>query len=135
MAQPKIKIVLLLVLIFLLGTATGALGYRLLEQRGFFSPRNRAVSRDRTGGVVDRFTRELGLTPEQGQQLSAILKDNEKKFAELRRSINPQAEAIRQEGRNQIRAILTEEQKPKFEEMLRKTDEERRKHEEASKTH
>ena len=33
---------------------------------------------------------------------------------------------LRQKGRDEIRAILTPEQKPKFEEFLRKLDEERK---------
>jgi len=37
-----------------------------------------------------------------------------------------QIEQLRQKGREQIRAILTTEQKPKFEEFLQKLDEERK---------
>ncbi len=38
-----------------------------------------------------------------------------------------QSEQVRKQGREQIRAILTPEQRPKFEEFLRKLDEERKK--------
>jgi Spy/CpxP family protein refolding chaperone len=37
-----------------------------------------------------------------------------------------QIEAIRQKGRNEVRSILTPEQRPKFEEFLKRFDEERK---------
>lgn len=127
MPETRVKIIGLLILIFLLGTATGGLGYRLLQQKGYFS----LPPRHHRDEVVEKFTRELGLNPSQSQQLNVILGETEEKFRELNKSVKPQADAIRQEGRNKIRAMLTAAQKPKFEEMLQKIDEERRKREEA----
>ncbi len=129
MGEARLKFVALLVLIFILGIATGAFGYRLLSDKGYFSPRGRGPARVNRGEVVERFTRELGLSAQQREQLNVILTEDEQKFRELNKSIKPQADAIRQEGRNRIRAILTDEQKPKFEEMLRKIDEQRRQRE------
>jgi hypothetical protein len=40
--------------------------------------------------------------------------------------MDPQIEAVRQKTREKIRAVLTEDQKPKFAEFLRKMDEERK---------
>jgi hypothetical protein len=40
--------------------------------------------------------------------------------------MDPQIEAVRQKTREKIRAVLTEDQKPKFSEFLRKMDEERK---------
>ena len=40
--------------------------------------------------------------------------------------MDPQIEAVRQRTREKIRVLLTEEQKPKFTEFLRKMDEERK---------
>ncbi len=129
MGEARLKFVALLVLIFILGIATGAFGYRLLSDKGYFSSRGRGPARVNRGEVVERFTRELGLSAQQREQLNVILTEDEQKFRELNKSIKPQADAIRQEGRNRIRAILTDEQKPKFEEMLRKIDEQRRQRE------
>ncbi|MBZ5538482.1 MAG: hypothetical protein LAO31_21265 [Acidobacteriia bacterium] len=132
MAEPRVKIVGLLILIFLLGAITGSLGYRLLEEKGALasSTRNTPGTSHR-GEVVEKFTRELNLTSEQTQRLNAIFAENEQKFSELHKSFKPQADAIRQEGRNRIRAMLTDEQKIKFEDILRKMDEERRQRGEA----
>jgi hypothetical protein len=39
---------------------------------------------------------------------------------------DPQIEAVRQKTRDKIRAVLTDDQKPKFEQFLRQLDEERK---------
>ncbi|MDD5544236.1 MAG: hypothetical protein PHX83_13785 [Acidobacteriia bacterium] len=125
MAEARTKTIGWLVLIFLLGTAVGALGYRILAQKGYVATMRSSSAPRHRDEAVARFTRELGLSPEQAQQLNGILEQSETKFRELNRSFKPQADAIRAESRNRIRGILTAEQKPKFEEMLRKMDEER----------
>ncbi len=66
------------------------------------------------------------LTPEQQQQLDAILTQLHEEYKALHAQGDAQIDQARQKGRNQIRAILTPEQKPKFEEFLRKMDEERK---------
>jgi Spy/CpxP family protein refolding chaperone len=66
------------------------------------------------------------LTPEQRQQLEAILTQLHSEYKTLHEQSDAQIDQARQKGRNQIRAILTPEQKPKFEEFLRKMDEERK---------
>lgn len=129
MAEARVKIVSLLVLIFLLGVATGGLGYHLLQRKGYFSGSPRASSHDHRSEVVSKFTRELRLNPDQSQKLDKIFEESEQKFRELNKSFRPQADAIRMESRNKIRAILSEGQKLKFEEMLQKIDEERRQRE------
>lgn len=132
MAEPRVKIVGLLVLIFLLGAVAGSLGYRLLEEKGALASSTRTPpGASRRGEVVEKFTRELNLTSEQTQRLNAIFAENEQKFSELHKSFKPQADAIRQEGRNRIRAMLTDEQKTKFENMMKRMDEERRQRAEA----
>ena len=48
-------------------------------------------------------------------------------FKTIRKQVDPQIEDARQRGRNQIRAVLTPDQKPQFEEFLKHLDEERKK--------
>jgi hypothetical protein len=45
----------------------------------------------------------------------------------LRDKTNTDVDTLRHEGREKIRAFLTDEQKPKFEEYVRKIDEEHKK--------
>jgi Spy/CpxP family protein refolding chaperone len=72
------------------------------------------------------FTRDLNLTPEQQNQIQAILNDTRAKYAQLHEKLDPEYEQVRQQGRQRIRGLLTPEQLPKFEDMLRRMDEERR---------
>jgi Spy/CpxP family protein refolding chaperone len=66
------------------------------------------------------------LTPEQRQQLEAILMQLHSEYKALHEQSDAQIDQARQQGRNRIRAILTPEQQPKFEEFLKRMDEERR---------
>ena len=75
----------------------------------------------------ERMTRELTLSPDQQKQLGPILDDMQAKFRALHEQIAPQAEQIRQEGRARIRALLTPEQEPKFEDFVRRFDEQKKK--------
>jgi len=75
---------------------------------------------------VHRLTQELNLTAEQQKQLDVIIASVQAQYRAIHDSTDPQINEARQKGREQIRAILTPEQKPKFEEFLRHLDEERK---------
>jgi Spy/CpxP family protein refolding chaperone len=66
------------------------------------------------------------LTSAQSQQLDAILSQLHVEYKAIHDQSEAQTNATRQKGRDQIRVILTPEQKPKFEEFLKRMDEERR---------
>jgi len=122
------KATLLVIGVFLLGIAIGSVGTYVTEQRVLGGRRD---DRGRTGPsrMVEKLTQDLGLTPEQQTQLTQILEETGKKYEGIIAPIRPQMEQARQEGRARIRAMLTAEQLPKFEEYLRKIDEERKKRE------
>ena len=77
---------------------------------------------------VEQMTQELGLTSDQAKQLDAILMQWHAEAKMIHEQSDAQIEQLRQKGRNQIRVILTPEQKPKFEEFLTKLDAERKGH-------
>jgi Spy/CpxP family protein refolding chaperone len=72
------------------------------------------------------FTRDLNLTPNQQTQIQAIMNDTRAHYAALHEKLDPEYEQVRHQGRERIRQILTPEQVPKFEELLRQMDERRR---------
>ena len=113
------------VLIFVLGLALGSLGGYYLSHRSFAAapPRTDAEKR---GHRVEQLTNDLGLTPAQRQRLDQILMAAQGEYKAIHDQSQPQMEAARQKARNAIREILTPEQKPKFEEFLKRHDEERR---------
>jgi len=104
-------------LVFVLGVATGAMGLYISQVGGS----------GKRPTVVERLTNELSLTALQQQQVTTILEETKKNYNTIIDPVRPQMEAARHDGRQKIRAILTPEQLPKFEEHLRRIDEERAK--------
>jgi len=78
---------------------------------------------------VQRLTQELDLSAEQQKLLDVIIASVQAQYRAIHQSTEPQINEARQKGREQIRAILTPEQKPKFEEFLKRLDEEKKRNE------
>jgi Spy/CpxP family protein refolding chaperone len=121
------KAFLLVLVVFVLGIGLGAVGAYLVGGRVSSAQPVAENHRDKRARILEQLTRDLSLTPDQRKQLEAILADVGAKFQALHQQMAPQSEQVRKQGREQIRAILTPEQRPKFEEFLRKLDEERKK--------
>jgi Spy/CpxP family protein refolding chaperone len=115
----------LVVVVFLLGIALGALGMYYWGGQALASRSHRF---DR-GKLLEGMTREVGLTPDQTKQLEVIIEDTRGKFQAINEQTRPQYDQVRQQARDRIRAFLTPEQRPKFEEFVRHLDEERKKKE------
>ena len=75
--------------------------------------------------TMAKFTRNLDLNSDQQNQIQTILNDMRARYAALHQKLDPEYEKVRQEGRERIRQLLTPEQRPKFEELLRQMDEDR----------
>src|SRR5260370_33384320 len=108
--------------VFLLGaTLCGVLGYLFAHRP--VSAANSPVSADnaplsepeRRARRVEQLTRDLSLTPQQAQQLDAILLQRHTETKAIHDQMDAQLEQAHQKGRAQVRAILTQEQLPKFE--------------------
>lgn len=112
--RPRVKGALLLLLAFALGVATGALGWGLYQERtGWWGP-HRDPERFRQI-LLQRLTRELGLTADQRRQVETTLREAGQEFARLREEIGPRVRDIRARSREKIRAILSPDQQAKFE--------------------
>jgi Spy/CpxP family protein refolding chaperone len=77
---------------------------------------------------VAQLTALLTLTPEQQDRLDAIFIDTNTQFQAVHKESDAQIDAVRQKARERIRAVLTPEQLPKFEDFLRKLDTDRKNH-------
>ena len=116
---------LYIVLIFLCGVLTGTATSKLWMNWGLKSVSAKADSQPSSPRhTVEKFTRELSLSPEQAKQLNDILDETHKGYREH----EAQIETIRQEGRNRIREILNPEQKAKYEEILATIERNRKRH-------
>lgn len=123
--SPNRRAVLWVVVIFVLGLALGGLSGYYVSYRSFAAapPPTDEAKRARR---VEQLTNELNLTPAQRQRLDQIIMGLQAEYKAIHDQSRPQIEQARQKARNEIRGVLTPEQKPKFEEFLKRLDEERR---------
>jgi Spy/CpxP family protein refolding chaperone len=112
--------------VFLLGAALGgtigySYGHHLVSAAS--TPMPEPVRRAHR---VEQLTQLLNLTSTQSQQVDAILLQRHTEAKAIHDQTDAQLDQVHQKGRDQIRAILTPEQKPKFEEFLRDLDQKRK---------
>jgi Spy/CpxP family protein refolding chaperone len=119
------KAFLLVFVLFVLGVALGSVGTYLVTMR-VQAARPQATLAHNPGHTMAMFTRDLNLNSDQQNQIQAILNDTRARYAELHQKLDPEYEQVRHEGRERIRQVLTPEQRPKFEDLLRQIDEDRR---------
>jgi Spy/CpxP family protein refolding chaperone len=112
--------------VFLLGLAIGGLGGYALTRHYAAAAAPGRTEADRRAHMLERMHAELNLTQAQQARVDEILKELQAKYRAIHEQTAPQTDAARQQARDAIRAMLTPEQKPKFEDFLRRLDEERK---------
>src|ERR1700741_149250 len=128
MTQPTVqqKATFWLALVFVRGTALGAvLGYAFAH-RSYAAAPAQLTAEQRRAQKREQLAREVGLTAEQQTQVAAILDQAQTEYKAIHAVSDPQVDAVRQKSRDKIRQILNPDQKPKFEEFIRRMDEERK---------
>jgi hypothetical protein len=133
--RSRLAAVLLVIAVFVLGIALGILGTYMEGYRVFGASIVHRVPPDRSPAAqqrgrqarVERITKDLNLTPEQQQKLDATLSQIQTRYGGIHDQYRAQEDQARKQGRDEIRAILTPDQLGKFEDMLRKMDEDRKK--------
>src|SRR5580704_3698823 len=131
-SSAKRKAALWVAIVFILGAALGVVFGYFYGHRYSVSASNPPLSEpERRARRLDQLTHELALTDAQRQQMDTLLLQIHTDFKSIHDKSNQQLDSqmdqARQKGRDQIRAILTPEQLPKFEESLNRMDEERKK--------
>ena len=106
--------------VFFLGIATGAVLDNVYRTRvGASEPtvnRRGPNSQDRTRRDRDAMDKYLGLDEAQKEQVGKILKETGSELRALREQVGPKFQAIEDGSRERIRAVLTEEQRRKWDE-------------------
>jgi hypothetical protein len=113
----------LAIVVFLLGALVGGIAthvWTIHAATQQFSPHGRDQ-------ILSQMTRELDFTPEQMKLVTGIVDDTHGQIRALYSPLDAQREQIRQKARERIRAVLTPDQMPKFEDFLRRLDEQRKK--------
>ena len=127
-SKTRREAALLVLVVFLLGLLVGGVGNHLWGERVWghqqAGPHQGPPSRQ---DIVNKLTAELQLTPDQQTQIGPIIDDTRAQIRAIYEPADAQHEKIRQQGRERIRAILTPEQQPKFDQFLQRIDEQRKK--------
>jgi Spy/CpxP family protein refolding chaperone len=69
------------------------------------------------GQMLERFSRELSLSPEQRQKVAKVLEAKRAQFEALREEARPRFDAVRASSQDEIRRVLDPAQIEKFEKM------------------
>jgi hypothetical protein len=115
---------LLVIVVFLLGALVGGLATHVWSIHA--SVRGIPHGPDQ---LVEQLSRELQFSPDQLKQVTAIVDETHSQVRTLYAPLDGQRDQIRQQARERIRAVLTPDQKVRFEEFLRHLDEQRKKEE------
>lgn len=115
----------LVFIVFALGILLGGLGTHLWGERVW----GRQAAPNSRDEIIGRMTHEVGLTPEQRTQVTAIVDDTRAQWRALYSPLDQKKDDIRQQSRAKLRALMTPDQKPKLEDFFHQLDEQRKRDE------
>jgi hypothetical protein len=132
--NPEIrkKAAIWLALVFILGTATGGVFGYSLARRSYAATRTVMPSEaERRAKKVAEMTDAIGLTPEQQQKADGIIQNAQTEIRGIHEKNDGEVDVVRMKSRARMREFLTPDQMPKFEQFMRRLDEERKKQKDA----
>jgi hypothetical protein len=96
---------------------------------GFFvgraQPAPRSTDLPRWKDTLEAYDREVGLDAGQRASFEKIFTANHPRFNTVKRTIEPELATLRSDVRTQLRAVLREEQRPRFDQYCSKRDRQR----------
>lgn len=120
-----------LALVFVMGGAIGGVFGYTFAHKSYAATNAPALSEpERRAKRVRDMTKEIGLTVEQSQKVDAMLLKAHADIKQIHDKAEGEIDVIRQTKRAEMRTLLTEEQKPKFEAFVQRIDAERKKQQE-----
>jgi hypothetical protein len=118
---------LIVVSVFVIGFAAGALSLNLYQQ--LTSSKGKDGPHNGSEFLVRRMNEKVGLSSDQQEQIKKVLDETNDKYREIRKDMEPRIkdfvprfDTVRQESRDRIRALLAPDQLPKFEKMIDEHD-------------
>jgi hypothetical protein len=108
------RIALTLFLVFLAGFSTGLAVFRLAASHWMDEAQAAPSWRDGKANLLDRFKREVNLTPEQTRQFETVLDD----YFAYYHTIQAQLDDVRADGKDRMLRILNDDQKRRFEQLM-----------------
>jgi Spy/CpxP family protein refolding chaperone len=122
--MKNFKQILCILLIFLLGAASGGLVMHMIY-KSHMETFLRGDRKAREEILLDRLTRRLDLDDRQREQVRAIVEQTHAEMNNIRKQYRPQMEAVLEKSRVEMRQILRPGQLEKFEQFLQKRKEKR----------
>lgn len=127
-AEIRRKAAVWLVLVFMLGAATGGVfGYNLAHHSYAAAKPQVQTDAQRRAQKLREMTQEIGLNADQAQKFDAIIAGAQAEGHTIRDKSDADMDSVRQKARGEMRALLSAEQMPKFEEYVNRLDAERKK--------
>jgi hypothetical protein len=116
--MKRIKPWIVLALVFIAGVVAGVGGSRYAVRKIIDEATNKP---EIVAARLERgLNRQLALTPEQKPRVHEIVEHSQQELVALRKEFQPRLATILKRGERDIRAVLTEEQREKFDRMLKK---------------
>ena len=128
-SETRQKARLWLGLVFILGAAIGGVfGYSFAHRSYAATQAPATLSEpERRAKRVAEMTKEVGLTPEQSTQIDQIIHQAHDEMKTIHEKSDADVDAVRQRAREQMRSLLTPDQRPKFEAMVERWNQEKKK--------
>jgi hypothetical protein len=113
---------LIIVSVFVIGFVAGALSINLFERvTGFGAP----APENPQDHYFKKLKQTLDLNQDQQDRIKVIISNTYDEYQEIGKSVDPKLNVARQNCRDKIRAVLSADQLPKFEDMVKQHDRER----------
>ncbi len=116
--MSKIKIFTIIVILFLLGVATGSLVTNIYFKKEGFELLGKGIRIDKRGFLIKQFSRKLELSDPQKQEIEKIMDESFDQILQLREKNKPEITEIFKKRNALIQEELNSEQKKKFDELV-----------------
>lgn len=114
MKRNQASAILLAIVLFASGVASGVLGQRYFEK----SVVNAKTAEDFRQHYMSEMKVKLKLTPGQVNQLEVILDETKARYKGVRDQYHPAMMQIKQEQISRVKAVLTPQQVPAYEQLI-----------------
>jgi hypothetical protein len=121
MKRWNLPIAVYLFVVFVSGGVVGALGYRMYSPPAARSEQHMSPEAWRKQ-YLDELRDRVNLTPDQMQKANAILDATDDSFNQARNQHHQAIERIKEDHRARLKAILTADQLPKYEQFRNERD-------------
>ncbi len=121
MKRWNFPIAIYLFLVFVSGGVVGALGYRMYSPPSAHSEQRLSPEAWRKQ-YLDELKTRVNMTPDQMQKMNSIMDETDASFTQAHNQHHQEVEKIKEEHRAKLRAILTADQLPKYEQFRTERD-------------